>query len=642
MCIAAGMKHTCVRAALALAAAVAAAPQSQVDLRTQAKNVDFSGAASTRPFRMGTTLPAACTPGEAFFKADAEPGRNWYACTAANTWTLQSGASLDSLSGDVTGAPAATRVGALQGRPVADAEPADGQVLRWNAGVSRWEPQQVAAANAAYAFTNQSTVAIPGATHGLATANLIVDCYDTAVPNARLEPAAVRIDPATYDLTVEFGTARSGRCVVNGSGGAGGVSATASNTFAGGTVQTFLGGLVASAAQRTAPAQAGTTLPPACTQGDQFFKTDAGPGENLYFCTGANTWTQMRAGPSDFSEISGTVTDAQIAAGVNAAKIGAGTVTNTAFGYLAGAASNIQAQLDGKAAASHSHTLGGDLAGEHAGATVTGIQGRPVAPAAPADGQALVWTGGMWQPGSGGGGGAAFATQLGDLKVQRTGATVLTIGSGCTMSNPCNVRFGNVNYNFTQSCTATLSAGTGAAYVYVASGGTLMVGHNLTLAASAGCTAQPGVTTFPAQSIPLYRWTATNGSWDLNGGTDQRAFLSLNTISAGMGMATVESGGRTTVSVDTAVVPTYLTAAATINVPAIAPGTCSADQVMALPGAVMGDAVAPGWPSSLPAGLTGTMRVSASDAVAVRLCNVSGSTIDPPGETYRALVLRSF
>jgi hypothetical protein len=65
--------------------------QTLLDLKSQGRNVDFSGAVATKPFRVGTTLPAVCNIGEAFFKSDAPPGSNLYTCTATNTWTVQSG-----------------------------------------------------------------------------------------------------------------------------------------------------------------------------------------------------------------------------------------------------------------------------------------------------------------------------------------------------------------------------------------------------------------------------------------------------------------------------------------------------------------------------------------------------------------------
>lgn len=79
-------------AAMLLATAVAAWPQTRLDLRTQTKNVDFSGALSTRPIKVGTAIPAVCTAGELYFKSDAPAGSNLFGCTATNTWTVMSAA----------------------------------------------------------------------------------------------------------------------------------------------------------------------------------------------------------------------------------------------------------------------------------------------------------------------------------------------------------------------------------------------------------------------------------------------------------------------------------------------------------------------------------------------------------------------
>jgi len=54
--------------------------------------VDFTSSTSTAPMKSGTTLPATCTVGQAFFKTDATAGQNIYLCTSGNTWTqVQSG-----------------------------------------------------------------------------------------------------------------------------------------------------------------------------------------------------------------------------------------------------------------------------------------------------------------------------------------------------------------------------------------------------------------------------------------------------------------------------------------------------------------------------------------------------------------------
>ncbi len=72
--------------------------QNMVDLRTQSKDVDFSGAASTKPAKSGTSLPATCNPGEMFFNTGNSPGQNLYGCEPANTWTLLSGSTNGTVS----------------------------------------------------------------------------------------------------------------------------------------------------------------------------------------------------------------------------------------------------------------------------------------------------------------------------------------------------------------------------------------------------------------------------------------------------------------------------------------------------------------------------------------------------------------
>src|SRR5207302_9711173 len=122
-----------------------ASAQTRIDLRTQAKSVDFSAAGSTKPSKMGTTMPVACSVGETFLKTDATAGQNFYVCTATNAWTLQGTAipgvtgfanmvlATDgtvlmwrALAGDASGAPGALTVSKIQGRTVSGAVPSSG------------------------------------------------------------------------------------------------------------------------------------------------------------------------------------------------------------------------------------------------------------------------------------------------------------------------------------------------------------------------------------------------------------------------------------------------------------------------------------------------------------------------------------
>jgi hypothetical protein len=237
--------------------------------------------------------------------------------------------------------------------------------------------------------------------------------------------------------------------------------------------------------------------------------------------------------------------------------------------------------------------------------------------------------------------GAGMASQLGDLGLVLTSPTVLTAGLNCSNATPCNVRLGNTVYSVTNSSTITVSAGSGTLYLYVDASGALAAGHNLTLTCSGVCGAASGVTAFPPGAIPLFTWTATNGLWDINGGSDKRAFLSTRTLGSGAGIVALDTGTQTVVAVDSATVPTYLTAAAVLDFASIAPGAC-ADSTLSLPGASAGDSVAPGWPGNFESGLIGMMRISASNTVAIRVCNLSGTTVDPAAATFHATVVRSF
>jgi hypothetical protein len=101
--------------------------QTALDLRTQAKNVDFTSAATTKPNKSGTALPATCGVGETFFLTSAAAGQNLYGCTAANTWSPIGANTLP-----------------------ANSQP--GQVLEWNG--SAWQAKSGLGVNLALAFAS--------------------------------------------------------------------------------------------------------------------------------------------------------------------------------------------------------------------------------------------------------------------------------------------------------------------------------------------------------------------------------------------------------------------------------------------------------------------------------------------------------
>jgi hypothetical protein len=224
-----------------------------------------------------------------------------------------------------------------------------------------------------------------------------------------------------------------------------------------------------SSATATKPAKLGTALPGGCATGEFFFNSAAPPGQNLYLCTSANTWSLQSTG-----------------------------------------------------------------------------------------------------------GGVTTALQLTDFVVTLASPTTLSIGAFCTATNRCNARFGSVVYSILNSATATLSAGTGTAFIYIASSGQFTVGHNLTVTCSSGCVAQSGITAFPSDSIPLFTWTATSGTWDVSGHVDFRSFLATKSVASGVGLLSTDVNGVATLSVDTTVVGLLVAVPATSS-SACTSGTWSTD-----------------------------------------------------------------
>ena len=161
------------------------------------------------------------------------------------------------------------------------------------------------------------------------------------------------------------------------------------------------------------------------------------------------------------------------------------------------------------------------------------------------------------------GGGVTTAAQLTDFAVTLASPTTLTVGAFCAPANPCNARFGSVVYSILNSATVTVSAGTGTAFIYIASSGQFTVGHNLTLTCNAGCVAQSAVTAFPPDSIPLFTWTATGGTWDVSGKVDFRAFLSTKSVTSRVGLLSTDVSGVASLSIDTTVVGLRVAAPAT-------------------------------------------------------------------------------
>jgi hypothetical protein len=585
---------------------VAAHGQTKVDLRTQGKSVDFSAASTTRPSKAGTVLPSTCTVGETFLKTDAAAGKNLYVCTATNVWTVQgvempdptgkanqlltndgTAFSWTGLGGDVSGSPGTVTVTGLSGRHISSLTPGDGQYLKWNGTSNQWEPTTMSALS--------QLPAAGGDLSGTLSSATVVKLQNRAVSLAA---------PATGQVLGWDGNQWTPQTVTGGNAGSP-VDRTIANTYATGAKQTFVPS-VSTSGINVAP----NTLPLVPAAGD--LAVDSLDSNKLKVYDGSQ-WNTLATATNYVATFTGQT-----------------SVLVLGTSHRLGTANLVVDCYDSSSPAQRVEpdkvTI--DPTTFNVTVTFTSAQtGRCVISGQTATG--------------GSGSGASMSSQLGDLSLVMTTSTVLTAGLNCSPSTPCNVRLGSTVFSVVTSSTVTLTAGTGTAYLYLDPSGVLTVGHNLTLTCSTGCTAASGVTGFPVGSVPLFSWTATNGVWDANGGSDRRAFLSTRNISAGVGVVALDTGTQTVVAVDSATVPTYLSATSVLDFSSIGPGACS-DLGFGLAGAAVGDSVAPGWPAGMESGLIGTMRVSAAGTVAVRVCNFSGAALDPAAAVYRATVVRNF
>ena len=115
----------------------------------------------------------------------------------------------------------------------------------------------------------------------------------------------------------------------------------------------------------------------------------------------------------------------------------------------------------------------------------------------------------------------------------------------------------------------------------------------------------------------------------------------LTSVSSGTGISCVTVGTAVTCSIDSTTVPTFITGSATIDFGSISQNAC-ATSTITVTGAATGDTVAPGWPSTIEAGLTKDMYVSSANTVTVNVCKITSGSVDPASQTYSATIVRHF
>jgi len=286
-------------------AAGAGHAQTQLDLRRQSRNVDFTGASFTRPAKTGTAFPPNCTLGDVFFKTDALAGNNLYVCTGAGVWNQATGGSAPPASqlldfqvtfiGGTATVNCITcnyRVGdkvfLLSGNKSATNLTGNG-----GSGTVFFYLDPIGAVR----FGFDGTVVTGATLSGLVGQSGVTGFQPDSIPLASCSVSGNAFTSCTdyraiYNQTVAL--AGDGMLIVqNPSSGKTTYSVNPAVVGILGGPNTWTGNNDFSGATHTTPAKIGSfaSIPASCAVGELYFATDKPAGQNLFGCASANNWT---------------------------------------------------------------------------------------------------------------------------------------------------------------------------------------------------------------------------------------------------------------------------------------------------------------------------------------------------------------
>jgi hypothetical protein len=295
-------------------------------LQTTSGVVDFTASSHTIPIKSGTisAKPATCTftagaALELYVATDATAGQNMFFCTATNTWTQQLN----------TGVSTTYQVDAVNLTSTTTINWQDG------ANITVTNPS---AGNVAFAVTGT----LPAARFPAFTG----DCTSSAGFVALTCGGAIA---RTGNSLAQFASTTSAQLATvlsDETGGSGVVVFSASPTLTGTLTAagiTATGGAIDfTGATHTSPIKSGTTAakPATCTftagsAMEVYLATDATAGQNIFFCTATNTWTQQSGGAGGGTVThSGTLTASNIIIGNGGADITPSIVTIDGSGNI--------------------------------------------------------------------------------------------------------------------------------------------------------------------------------------------------------------------------------------------------------------------------------------------------------------------
>jgi hypothetical protein len=293
-----------------------------------------------------------------------------------------------------------------------------------------------------------------------------------------------------------------------------------------------------SGAVSTKPFKTGTSLPSTCTTGAAFLNLAATAGQNLYLCTATNTWVQVQNGNQTITWTAAGTTSLAPALtvtglrGVSLPALSTGNLRYSGGAWVLDSATYLSSMWG-----SGSRPVAANALGTSGDCVAWGSVGLVDAGAPCGSGS-----------GSGSGGGASMFQQLGDFALTYSGTSGV-IGASCSPAAPCIAAVGYGAYTFTSAATVTASgSGADTYYVYVNSGGTLMVGYGGSAApVCSGCTVMAGVTSYPAGAATVGRFTVSGG--EIVAAVSDRAVITAPpTLVAGSNVSIATAGNVVTIS----------------------------------------------------------------------------------------------
>src|SRR3954463_3231390 len=268
--------------------------QTLINLGTQSRNIDFTGAQATRPIKTGSSLPTTCSTGDFFLNTTAAAGQNLFSCMA-NSWTAvgQSSALGDPGSSGMVKRTAPNTTVAVPAPTGAIVGTTDTQTLT-NKSIDATEINSGTfsagrlpalsgdvSTSAGSAATVLSTVnSTPGsfgdATHAVQVTvdgkGRVTGVSQVAITSGGTGLTTVNPNVGTFGSSTQIPV-----FTVNSYGQITGVSTVAAAGGGSGT-GTASGPLVA--------------MPNTCSSGTLYVATDQPAGQQIYTCSSANTWTQ--------------------------------------------------------------------------------------------------------------------------------------------------------------------------------------------------------------------------------------------------------------------------------------------------------------------------------------------------------------